>query len=154
MIPCQFNILQQCDKPFACGMNGCELAARRLRTDEHSRHCKHGVVSGECNVCKVFFENCVHTMHPASIVISSHKSQGTGWKEAAEMVDHPAHYGAADDPYEVIKVLAAWKLDFRLGSTVKYIARFDKKGNPIEDLKKARWYLDHYISELEMEKKE
>lgn len=56
-----------------------------------------------------------------------------------EKIDHPAHYGGADDPYEAIKVIEAWGLGFCLGNTVKYIAREGKKGAPIEDLKKARW---------------
>jgi len=65
------------------------------------------------------------------------------------MVDHPAHYGGADNPYEVIKVIDAWQLDFALGNAVKYIARAKHKGSELEDLKKARWYLDHAIEQLE-----
>lgn len=54
-----------------------------------------------------------------------------------EAVNHPVHYGG-DTPYEVIKVLEAWGLDksFCLGNAVKYIARYDKKRQPVEDLKK------------------
>lgn len=66
-----------------------------------------------------------------------------------EMVDHPAHYGGADNIYEAIKVIEAWKLGFCLGNAVKYIARAGKKGSAAEDLKKARWYLDHAISNME-----
>lgn len=62
-----------------------------------------------------------------------------------ETVDHPPHYGKADDPYEVIKVIEAWGLGFHLGNTIKYIARAGKKGSRLEDLKKARWYLDREI---------
>ncbi len=64
-------------------------------------------------------------------------------------VDHPAHYGGADNPYEAIKVIEAWGLGFCLGNTVKYIARAGKKGYLVEDLKKASWYLDREISTLE-----
>ncbi|MBY0394563.1 MAG: DUF3310 domain-containing protein [Novosphingobium sp.] len=60
-------------------------------------------------------------------------------------VDHPAHYGGADNPYEAIKVIEAWGLGFNLGNAAKYIARSDRKGAPIEDLEKARWYLDREI---------
>jgi len=68
-----------------------------------------------------------------------------------EKVDHPAHYGGADNPYEVIKVIRAWELGFALGNTIKYIARAGKKSKEtlLEDLKKARWYLDDEIKELE-----
>ena len=36
-------------------------------------------------------------------------------------VEHPAHYGGADNPYEAIKVIEAWGLGFCLGNTIKYI---------------------------------
>lgn len=63
----------------------------------------------------------------------------------AEAVDHPAHYGGADNPYEAIKVIEAWGLGFNLGNTVKYVARAERKGSPLQDLEKARWYLDREI---------
>ena len=66
-----------------------------------------------------------------------------------EMVDHPAHYGGENDPYEAIKVIEAWKLNFNLGNTVKYINRAPRKGTLVQDLKKARWYLDREIANLE-----
>jgi len=69
-------------------------------------------------------------------------------KEAAETVDHPAHYGGAANPYEAIKVIEAWGLGFCLGNAVKYIARHDKKGSRVEDLRKARWYLEREIARL------
>ena len=66
-----------------------------------------------------------------------------------EQVNHPDHYGGEDNPYEAIKVIEAWKLSFNLGTVAKYICRAGKKLNTIEDLKKARWYLDREISNLE-----
>lgn len=66
---------------------------------------------------------------------------------ADERVDHPAHYGGADDPYEAIKVIEAWGLGFHLGNAVKYISRAGRKdrSRTVEDLEKARWYLDRHI---------
>jgi len=68
-----------------------------------------------------------------------------------ENVDHPAHYGG-DTPYEVIKVAEAWGFDKNayLFNVLKYIAR-PTKGHTLEDLKKARWYLDRLIDRLEGE---
>lgn len=66
-----------------------------------------------------------------------------------ETVNHPPHYGGADNPYEAIKVIEAWGLGFCLGNAVKYISRAGKKGDVIEDLKKALWYLDREIENLE-----
>ena len=44
-----------------------------------------------------------------------------------EQVNHPQHYGCAENPYEAIKVIEAWDLGFCLGNTVKYISRAGKK---------------------------
>lgn len=62
-------------------------------------------------------------------------------------VNHPSHYGGEDNPYEAIKVIEAWDLGFCLGNAVKYISRAGKKDpeKEIEDLKKARWYIDRAI---------
>ena len=71
-----------------------------------------------------------------------------------EMVEHPSHYGGADNPYEAIKVVEAWGLGFHLGNTVKYISRAGKKDNLLQDLKKALWYLNREIENLEKNGKE
>lgn len=72
-----------------------------------------------------------------------------------ENVNHPSHYGGKDNPYEAIKVIEAWELDFHLGNTVKYIARAGKKHDDLlEDLEKARWYLDRKIENLKKENTE
>jgi hypothetical protein len=71
--------------------------------------------------------------------------------EKKESVNHPSHYGGADNVYEAIKVIDAWELGFALGNTVKYISRAGKKdtSKELEDLKKALWYLQHHIETLE-----
>lgn len=71
----------------------------------------------------------------------------------SERINHPAHYGG-DTTYEAIKVIEAWGLGFCLGNTVKYISRAGKKDAAllIEDLTKARWYLDREIARLQREK--
>ena len=68
----------------------------------------------------------------------------------SEAVDHPQHYGGGDNPYETIKVIEAWNLDFCLGNAVKYISRAGKKNaqTELEDLKKAEWYIQRRISQL------
>lgn len=62
-------------------------------------------------------------------------------------VDHPKHY--TQGSIEVIDAIEAWQLNFRLANVVKYVARAEHKNNKLEDLKKARWYLDREISKLE-----
>ena len=64
----------------------------------------------------------------------------------SEKVNHPDHYGGESNPYEAIKVIEAWDLNFHLGNVVKYISRAGKKSkNSVEDLKKAEWYLSRYV---------
>lgn len=65
----------------------------------------------------------------------------------SDAINKPAHYTATG--IEPIDVIEAWGLGFRLGNCVKYIARHLHKGSPLEDLKKARWYLDREIAALE-----
>lgn len=67
----------------------------------------------------------------------------------SEAVNHPSHYGGADNVYEAIKVIEAHSLGFHLGNAVKYILRAGKKGKLVEDLKKARWYIDREIANQE-----
>lgn len=81
-------------------------------------------------------------------------------KETKEMVDHPNHYGGADNPYEVIKVIENWAsswgafphIIFSLASAMKYIGRLGKKGvtkeEMKEDLKKASWLLQRAAEKL------
>lgn len=61
-------------------------------------------------------------------------------------VDHPSHYNKGK--IEVIDFIEDQQLPFHLGNVVKYIARAGSKGDKLEDLKKARWYLDRYINEV------
>jgi hypothetical protein len=62
-------------------------------------------------------------------------------------VNHPSHYTFGS--IEVIEVIEDWDLGYHLGNAVKYIARSPHKGNTLEDLQKARWYLDRAITNQE-----
>ena len=63
-------------------------------------------------------------------------------------VSHPAHY-CEGRVYEPIDVIEDWELGYNLGSVVKYVSRAGRKQNQLEDLKKARWYLNREIEALE-----
>ena len=69
------------------------------------------------------------------------------------MVNHPEHYGGKENIYEVVKVCEAWGLDkdAYIFNVVKYVARAGKKdqAKELEDLKKAAFYLDRKIKNLE-----
>ena len=63
-------------------------------------------------------------------------------------VSHPQHYGGADNPYEAIKVIESYGMDFVEGNILKYLLRYKKK-NGLQDLKKAQWYLERLIKQRE-----
>ena len=62
-------------------------------------------------------------------------------------VNHPKHYNSGK--IEVVDAIEDWGLDFIEGNVVKYVTRAKHKGDEINDLKKARWYLDYRIKNLE-----
>lgn len=62
-------------------------------------------------------------------------------------VNHPAHYTSHPSGVECIEV-TRW-MNFNMGNAIKYIWRAGNKGNALEDLKKARWYLDDEIKRRE-----
>jgi len=69
-----------------------------------------------------------------------------------DLINHPAHYTFGK--YEVIDVLMAWfPKQPLLWQVVKYIARASHKGEEIQDLKKAQFYLNREIERLESELK-
>ncbi|NKR22024.1 DUF3310 domain-containing protein, partial [Rhodococcus hoagii] len=65
---------------------------------------------------------------------------------AADPVNHPGHYTSHPSGVECIQVTE--HMSFCLGNAIKYIWRADLKGNAIEDLQKARWYVDREIARL------
>lgn len=68
-----------------------------------------------------------------------------GGPQISDPVNHPSHY--QQYPIEVIEITE--RLNFLLGNVVKYVLRADYKGKPLEDLKKAAWYLHREIANRE-----
>ena len=64
-------------------------------------------------------------------------------------VNNPKHYNTGK--IEVIDAIEEWKMGFCGGNIIKYVARHKHKGRPIEDLKKAKWYLERLIQQYEQE---
>lgn len=64
-----------------------------------------------------------------------------------DAVNHPTHYTRGN--IEVIDFIEDQQLPYHLGNVVKYVARAGFKGDKVEDLKKAQWYLNRYIRTLE-----
>ena len=66
--------------------------------------------------------------------------------EEKEMVDHPSHYNQG---IETIEYIESWSMNFNTGNVIKYVTRAGYKGNQLEDLKKAMWYLQREIDRIE-----
>lgn len=66
-------------------------------------------------------------------------------------VDHPEHYQVFKDKSGIEPIDIARHLDFDLGNAIKYILRAGNKGNAVEDLNKAIWYIKDKIKMLENE---
>ena len=66
-----------------------------------------------------------------------------------EKVNHPDHYNQG---IEAIDIIESWTHNFSLGNAIKYILRSPYKGKQIEDLEKARWYIDREINRLKDER--
>jgi hypothetical protein len=64
-------------------------------------------------------------------------------------INHPKHYNS--HPSGIESIVIEEHMNFCLGNVHKYIMRCDYKGKPIEDLKKARWYLNREIERREKE---
>ena len=60
-----------------------------------------------------------------------------------DMVNHPPHYTSHPSGVECIDIVE--HMGFNLGAAIKYIWRADEMGNALQDLEKARWYIDREI---------
>lgn len=95
---------------------------------------------------------------PMSNFCAAHKQ---GLKQRVERVDHPAHYGGANNPYETIKVLEAWLtpeefIGFCKGNAIKYQSRAGKHvagESALQDAAKSRWYINRMVEYMERRKK-
>lgn len=85
------------------------------------------------------------------------KDESSERRDQVERVYHPAHYGGGENPYETIKVLEAWLSKEELigafkFNVIKYLSRAGKHvggDTALQDARKAAWYLDRMIQNLE-----
>lgn len=71
-------------------------------------------------------------------------------KPQHDAVDHPQHYTSHPSGIECIEITR--HMGFNLGNAMKYIWRADLKGDAIEDLRKAAWYIADEIAKRELVK--
>lgn len=78
------------------------------------------------------------------------KNPGEYEKTSKDVITRPSHY-ISGRKYEPKDVIRDWGLNFNLGSAVKYISRAGRKDNIIQDLEKARTFIDFEIDALKEE---
>ena len=75
------------------------------------------------------------------------KGRGGGVGADADSVAHPKHYTQHPSGVECIRIVE--HMSFCLGNVIKYVWRADLKDDGLEDLKKAKWYLEREIAKRE-----
>lgn len=108
-----------------------------------------------CNKCKYEFysaenEPCIDCKGTISISNPRYYTAPDLYEPVSDVIKHPAHY--CYSKYEPKDVIRAWGLNFNLGSAVKYIARAGHKDDILQDLKKAKQFLEFEIQVIEEER--
>ena len=67
-------------------------------------------------------------------------------KDKKDIINHPDHYTKG---IETIDYIRSWNMDYVRGNIIKYVTRFPYKGTALQDLRKAKWYLEYLIKEVE-----
>ena len=98
---------------------------------------------GQVGLAAIHLADC--PISEAKAFIMNGPAGGTGGANISTSINPSYYHGDS-----VMLFIEQFKLSFCLGNTVKYIARQEHKGK-LEDLKKARWYLEREIANLEKE---
>lgn len=118
----------------------CEKAIERRATSDVGGTCKGALGhDGECRPWRFRATYLEPKSEPAPVT---------------DAVNHPPHYATGFGGVEVIALTR--HLNFCRGNAVKYLCRAGRKAgsDELEDLRKARWYLDDEIARLEKERGE
>ena len=123
---------------LSCGMK--QIAYTNYEPKEESNDYR------SCDNCK-YEDNDLYE-YPCNVCDRNYGNEDK-WESINDPVNRPSHY--TDGKIEVIDFIEDKKLGFCLGNAIKYIARAGKKNKDkeVEDLKKAKWYIDRRIKELE-----
>ena len=110
--------------------------AYMVRKEMQKKTLKAKPLAGKFKRIAVFSSNesVLDTINPECVKPEEPKS---------DPVNHPAHYKVGG--IETIDFIEAKALGYHLGNAVKYITRADHKGNRLQDLQKAKWYIDRAI---------
>jgi len=93
--------------------------------------CPHGLLVGNCPVC-------VNRIYNKRKPINN------------DPINHPAYYNSHPSKVECIDIIE--HMNFCIGNAIKYLWRAGLKGSVLEDLKKAKWYIEREIQKLEKQR--
>ena len=110
--------------------------------DNHSPDVVHWVTPNEVTLVSRPSPRTAPTEHPS-------RSRAASSLRAADPVDHPTHY--TDHPSGVECITVTEHMNFNVGNAVKYLWRAGLKGDALEDLRKAAWYVNREIERLTRE---
>ena len=120
--------------------------------NKECRTCFYSELDGKihpCNDCEGYdkWVNRSIFIREASKPLSEAIKEWVDVKEETDVVNKPPHYTEHPSGIECIQVTE--HMGFNLGNAIKYIWRCDLKQDAIEDLKKAKWYIEREISKRE-----
>ena len=123
--------------------------AYMVRKEMEKKAIKAKPLAGKFKRIAVFSSN-KPILNPEITIEESVKPRGhevmtpiTMTEPKSDPVNHPTHYKVGG--IETIDFIEAKALGYHLGNAVKYITRADHKGNRLQDLQKAKWYIDRAI---------
>jgi hypothetical protein len=101
--------------------------------------------SAKANDIAKLFKISVQSVYQrkAKLKSAAPKSRSILTKLSPDLVNSPTHYTKGG--IETIDFIEAKELDYHLGNVIKYISRANLKGNKLENLKKAKWYMDRAV---------
>ena len=98
---------------------------------------------------KITCLSCGNSATNIGSLIHAEGCRQTGYSNEGDCVNHPSHYTTGR--IEVIDFIEDQQLGFHEGNVVKYVARARHKGNELQDLEKALWYLQRRVLQLSID---
>lgn len=158
---CKYEYLSKCEEPCKyCRERFGECTPNYMMHEDkfESKEEQSTTEYNGCNDC--YYEwlgesdapccECKHRFEPGTMARLKAKDCFKPKEEKADdeidMVNHPQHYQHGIEPIDYIE---SHDLNFNLGNVIKYISRAPYKGTELEDLKKAKWYLEREIKKHE-----
>lgn len=97
-----------------------------------------------CPRCKRVYARSVYCAHECNQASLPQESLKPLPEAKVDPVNHPPHYNNHPSGVECVQITE--HMNFCIGNAIKYLWRADEKGNAVEDLEKAAWYVQREIA--------